>query len=923
MSNQIAMQQTIDLTGFIDLNKNKNTVRQFDGFTKRNSPFINGGLSPLFSEKEVNADVITQNGTTFKMVQTPSGVYHLDNDIVGSPDYVTGINAELKKNPSPELKSVYVGIINNKECWLAADGENIIMLENGTPRILYSDAGHHTISDLVVVSSNFLNRSDLFTAIFFASEGTRNLAYLSSSGVLTIKYSNYTLNPYGCFKKISNTMFYIYNDNDEALGNVVRCINIANNSEFYLSGYNALTSAGDVIGLETTFTDQATYTEVTFKGKGNLVKSGNTLNLTFTHNRTHRFYKTLSGNNFTYVTSIGTNYDIKLNFNKYFLSWSIPATLSNGETVYFFNENFNGQIIDDEGNMSVNLKLERIIDEDKITTSAYAIDNYYGVMYNNNELSAISYNGVLLSDFIGIDTSITLPYQIKDKLYYNTPNKNIVEISLNLLSTKKPEIELLYDNYIVIKGISSNIQLSALDIRNLSYSNISSDWNNRIIPATSGNTHGLPDTKPKYMLIGSGHNISYENSYTGIASSQFGLAKYRFYPIDEEDITNKYSNMYFIGVDTPDGYGIDLYYNEDVSVIPSYMKTLTKKGNSVLETIEQFYIGTTYPVQTENDIFFNPNIFTRYYISGLMTDSIQSINDDFYKLIYTDDIPVLLYAYASNIKDVKNIFYIQGQPYIIRNNVICSVSINGNFFENATPVINKGNLQLLGCSPLIAYFYSMTDRYIYVFTGDRNLQKYIEISEFTEIRNSMYLPDNNSLLLATDNGLYVIDSNSYIYCVEGDFYKVTPLNSGFAASVTNGDWNKYFYYSDTLTTKEKVKLKTSFYGVGNNQVSVIDTWYIKLYSPNKLDGKLIVNIETMTDITKKTLTQEFVINADQWDENGFIYIRYQPQYQRSVASSLELISDFELFELQASILPDNNKQLSADYKQTTTSYEGI
>lgn len=918
MSNQTAMQQTIDLTGVIDLNKNKNTIRQFDGFTKRNSPFINGGLSPLISDKRINADIITKNGKTYSI--TGNGPYKLNcNGVDFSPEFVTGIIAELKINPSPELNYIYIGKYNNKDCWIYAEDNYIKLFSDNTSEIIYT--GSSAITELKIVSFNKILSGSSITPIMFKENSQYKLSSLELSNnvfSITVLASDYTLNPYGTFILISGGGYYIYNGTDEYTGNSVNIADIFTGTITDLPGYNVVDSKGVIHSLEATFTDNGTYTSVTFKGEGQINISGGSISVTFPHPREYKFYKTINSTSYVYATSIGSLYDVKLNFNGYFLSWSFPVTLSNGKTMYFFNEMPNGQITDDNGEMSVNLKLDRIIDA---SLEEENIDSSYGVLINNNELSGISYNGILLSDFLGIDNSINWPYLIQDRLYYQTTDKNFVEINLNILERKKPKIELLYDNYIIIKGISKN-KVTVYDIKNRVFTNISSDWNNRVIPSEVGQNFTLPDKDIKYILVGSGHNVSYENGYSGVASSQFGLSRYRYYPIDEVDITSKFSNFRFDDIDTPINYGIDLYYTEDETIIPFYVKTIKNIVGGRAEIVENIYIGTTYPVQTEGNILLNPSFFNKYFISGLMTDTIKSISNDFYKLIYSDAIPVFLYAYSSNIRDVTNIFFIQGQAFIIRNDVICSVSLNGNILENVSPIVNKGNLQFLGCSPLIAYFYSITDRFIYIFTGDRNLQKYIEISEFTEIKNSLYLPDIDSLLIATDNGLYVIDSNNYIYCVEGNFDSVTPLNNGYAAKLSNENkWNKYYYYNDEISKKEKVVLKTSFYGVGNNQLSVIDTWYIKLYSENKINGNVKIKLTTITNKTTKTDTQDFIINANDWDDNGFIYIRYQPQYQRSIGSSIEIISDFEIFDLQASILPDNTKQLSADYRQNVKTIE--
>lgn len=938
MSNQAAMQYQLDLTGGLDLNQNKNTIRQFEGFVKRNSPYINGGVSPLMSNKGIEADIIKKNGKEYKLVKEDNTDYWTLEGDNNSPKFYSGITSGVKKNPAPQSNCFFLTSINGDDVFILNEEGKVYTIINGVKEEIETD--YTNIRNLSVLNTSIINTGtypgnviygycDLnYEDIEYHSIIAIAIGFISTPRIFTAMYktTNSNLKPNGVILNLGTSnrlqLVYMFNDTNELLGNVVRYVVMTDNPDLkFISGYNAIDSYGNVFSMETSLTSGSTYNTLNFVGKASISLADtttNTLTVNFNNPYSYRFYKTLSGNNYAYATAVGANTDVKFVIDPFLLGWSVPVTLSNGETMFFFNGKPNGQVIDDEGNMSINTKTDLHIDITNAITNT-DIEKKFSYIYNNNVLSGISYEGILLSNWLEIDTSNYLPYAVGDNIIYQTTDKNFVEINLNLYRTVKPTLELMYDNYIIIKGVpEKNKPYTTLD--GILWSNISSDWNNRICLDCSGSkTFTLPTTtESKYLLLASGHNSSYENNNGGICSAQFAIMKYRYIPLDDNPITSKFSEIIYYGLDTPGSYGIELYLSDNEEVYPEYVKTLyntSLNDYSYKEIIENKYLGTTYPVQTDNNILLNPAIIDSYYISGLMYDSIKTPNEDFYKLIYSDAQPVLLYAYGTNIRDVSDIFFIQGQLFVVRNDIICSAVINGNSFESITPIVNKGDLLYLGCSPTVAYFYSATDRYIYAFTGDRNLQKYVEISEFTEIRNSMFLPDITALLLATDNGLYVINSDDYIYCVEGDYKTVTPLINGFAGRLSSDKWNEYYYYNDTAEGKEKVNLRTSFYGVGNNQVSIVDTWYIKLFSPVKANGKVNCKIETITDISKTSNEQDFTIEASQWDNNGFIYIRYQPQLQRGVAASLEITSDFEVYDLQASIIPDNTKQLSADYRQ--------
>ena len=55
----------------------------------------------------------------------------------------------------------------------------------------------------------------------------------------------------------------------------------------------------------------------------------------------------------------------------------------------------------------------------------------------------------------------------------------------------------------------------------------------------------------------------------------------------------------------------------------------------------------------------------------------------------------------------------------------------------------------------------------------------------------------------------------------------------------------------------------------------------------------------------------FHLTAELWDkETNTYYLRYQPKNQRSVGTTLRVKSDFDIIDLQCSVLPDNAVQIS-------------
>lgn len=125
MSNQSAGQVAIDLKSPLDMNLNKNTVREFQGFTKRNSPYINGGLSPMFNQKGIQADVIKKDGKTYKLEYDSVRGGYVFNNIINSPVYKYRIDQKVITPPSRDMNLKYAGTFNGKELWVGYISTNI------------------------------------------------------------------------------------------------------------------------------------------------------------------------------------------------------------------------------------------------------------------------------------------------------------------------------------------------------------------------------------------------------------------------------------------------------------------------------------------------------------------------------------------------------------------------------------------------------------------------------------------------------------------------------------------------------------------------------------------------------------------------------------------------------------------------------
>ena len=160
-----------------------------------------------------------------------------------------------------------------------------------------------------------------------------------------------------------------------------------------------------------------------------------------------------------------------------------------------------------------------------------------------------------------------------------------------------------------------------------------------------------------------------------------------------------------------------------------------------------------------------------------------------------------------------------------------------------------------------------------------------------------------------------ITNDEYIYEIEGEFIDYQELEKGIAFIT---DTLSYYYSVYDGDNSQKIEAETAFYGVGENKVSIIDTWFIKLYSADSDKGSIKLKVTSLTDKGTQSEETEYKITPDMWDEmTHTYYLRYQPKLQRGIGVSLAIESDFDLIDLKCSYNVDNNvSQLSKPFAST-------
>lgn len=943
MANQSGNQTRINLTDGLILNKNKCEVTQFTGFKERNSPYYNGGVAPMY-ETEKTGEVIDKGGNTYSLVYANNNLGLVKN---GS-EYISLMpDEELGYHTHDRLTSISKEIVNNDlaKQWMNETGFTVSRIGFWKIRIAISGI----FLDCCTPNGNNSYSILLDNDSFFLGESYKFFVKVHSPDVYSGDIETEYVTVVAVTDNASNNGARYYIVKDRALIHSVTGATDETNTSLSL----AVLASGDTDhktfqfhwqnkssnGLTTMAdTDSYIYSEEADGGMffsfSSTIASDSPLiygaddNLgawEITGDNEKHIYKLTFGYNGSYVSYVNfpvntVPYDATMVFNndyKYFvkdgLSYITGTYTKSDNIISFLIYDLDGKFhigsgINEDGSVPINCKVNAIEDEYGNTEVNY--------LYNNSNLSGISHQGVLLTPWLDVDTGVLFPFcdnyrNEKYEVYYFSKSlQEFIKITVKYFSSvDELSLRLINDRYIVINKGGYN----CYDLKLNKLTQYAPDWNNRVFlgsnridwyeePYIVNRNPGLGSG-----IIGSGISSDYEND-NNITSALFNPT-----PLQN---TIRVPCPLFEVVYMP----VDVYIGEAEGEA-SYFTTVQYKISFYAGLFQGMFIfnktkeGTTYPVTTDGNILLSPSIFAGYYETKLLSDYIKE-NGIYYNLVYTEGEVVLLYPYGTGVKNAQESFVIQGQRYVIRNSVICSATISDGLLTVGEGIVNVGSLQFIGCLPSAAHFYSPATECLMAFTGDRLLSTVFEATEIEEIVCSDYSPNSNALYIASADAVYSLfstpDGNSFIYKIErAGVTAIKILNDGTVAFQVDDYFYIYSIYPRSGYDKIPVELSTEFYGYGENRVSVIDSWYIRLYSEEAEEGTLILKVESITDGSTESETKTVRINKTDWDSNGFFYFRYQPQIQRGVGVSLAIKSDFTIYDLQASYSPDSTLQLTA------------
>ena len=561
-------------------------------------------------------------------------------------------------------------------------------------------------------------------------------------------------------------------------------------------------------------------------------------------------------------------------------------------------------------------------------TKLYGSD--FQKVYTANTFAGLSWCGKIIENWLSIDSDYVrpiyyvygngLPY---DGFLYQKNNK-----WYKVYETDNASIKLIYNRYLlVLAKLTGNDVYNCYDTVTDTWYNYASDWNNRVLIGRTDNiNYQNTSYRGEYALntsnvfsieIATGENVNWTRGNISTALWQPVIYNNCLWPeykngnITDSDFIDgfihlRYEDTYVVYKQSEELYfSTTLNGNEAVST-PYYVANY---NNAVL-TVDEATTGKIYPV-SEGNLILNTSLMTDFIQTAFNAFYIKN-DTSYYQLITQNSAVLLCYAYGTALQNINEMFNLQGIPYIIQNDYICSCTISNNIVSNVMSLISCQYLRFLGASLDKAYLYSEADKKIYIFTGDRRLYDLCEYSGIGDIVTSFFSVFLNTFFIIVEDKVICITNDEYIYEIEGEFTDYQELEKGIAFFT---ETLSYYYSIYDGTNAKKIEAETAFYGVGENKVSIIDTWYLKLFSANSANGSIKLKVTSLSNIGTESEETELVISKDMWDEmTNTYYLRYQPKLQRGIGVSLSIESDFDLIDLKCSYTVDNNaSQLSKPF----------
>lgn len=263
-------------------------------------------------------------------------------------------------------------------------------------------------------------------------------------------------------------------------------------------------------------------------------------------------------------------------------------------------------------------------------------------------------------------------------------------------------------------------------------------------------------------------------------------------------------------------------------------------------------------------------------------------------------------------------FVLFGQLYLFDGLNIYAANVNQvtGVFNDKAVVAPATGLQFLTSSPTEAYFLSAFDNSIYTFQGGRNLTKFKRMSQMPAVSNGVFSVYDNALLLNTATSfVWVRDgvATENLKAADQTGLVLYDTTSGVIISNNTKKW-RYSYIAGT--TVVPLAVQTPYFGLNLNDISILKNWIVTVYNSAKTAMVVTGKLYSIDEDTSREQAFSFTVNPNEYNDGGYVRLRIQPQYQRSLGTSL--LVQISAKAVLLSVLPEFDKAETAVASATRT-----
>ena len=943
----------------LNLNKLDAEIKQYSGFNKNNSPFVGGCLSNVFHKEEQ----ITGGNAENTYIDTNGDVYEVtDHALLKNGGQVLSfqedkyfVQNELKFNDNPvkvisdKLYVIEEVNTDGSHSYYLKSKEGVFTVgENEVEKLLITTAPEGTTEDFInnitknCITAIFVTKEDKvycfvigIASMVGSSVGVNNLWCIdidtqesfSVTVLLGVSLKTpYLLYPVSlCYDETLSQISYFYENDAQGYESFLTfySIDYVNKSFSYVARGDSLNQSIAGSGNKLISTDLGSYCCLNYPYNKLVIAAGSL------------FTPVTDSTSFKCVVSLDTPYydnGIKfrnVNICNYYQGIKTIANevtrgqLTDNGTIAQFLIAYDSQCAASLSQSSfdsyyvVHSTPEKnyiwgfdtfdftLLNGNNIKRYKYTLGDFvslgtvFKLAVNNNQLSAICGNNVLLTEWNSVDVKTLMFYSdlrdakkintnYDERIYYKS-NGKFYEIRL----AETPKLQT-FGNQLIVNVDSMNNSFDVKRQLGLHFaSNLNSidleSFYSTLTPLSLKSKTPTPDS-----------------NYLGFSVNEYRQEDNSSIILNPVPVDSSYNKLFFYAL--PNSMDVVNLYQGNSASIKYVGSTYKTSGEGKQRFYNSELAGLPSPIDTNGNVEYNVNLFSKIKsVYGNYAFVSSGLNS--YPLVVGNNNNVLMnYYLASGIENLKEMFIIQGQFYGIIGNNLFSLSFNNGVVGGVQFIVDVSNLQFVGNTPYEALFFSKTNRCLYSFTGANVLNQKQLVDKISEVRNYLYNPATQTVFLITDIGVLFYGLFGMFLLEYTDLTNIFLLDNGIVMSDNNGNYRYIKYYldeGDEGYTKENIRLETCFYGMNNEVVTINDCLYFRLFSEEHEEGNLKVKATTISLKGRQTEETTFKIKASDWDKiTHTIYLRYQPKTQRGLGVSFSIDSPFKIASMSVGSQPD-------------------